>query len=102
MDHCPVCHGSIEAISILNHLDVEEACSHIASCHHSAQRHVQSHGWRDASFGEEEDSMEGIPVLRCEVSSTEAFQILYRSHCNDRHAADFRTHPRSFPEVEIV
>jgi len=28
------------------------------------------------SFDEEDDSMEGILVLRCEVSSTEAVQIL--------------------------
>jgi len=31
MDNCPVCHGSIEAISILDPLDVIEAYSHIAS-----------------------------------------------------------------------
>jgi len=102
MDDSQVCHGSIEAISILDPLDVEEAYSHIASHHHCVQWHVRSHGWRDASFGQEEDSMEGRLVLRCEVSSTEAFQILRRSHSNDAHAYDFHTHPWSFPEVEIV
>jgi len=51
MDDCAVCHGSIEAISILDPLDVEEAYSHIASRYHSVQWHVRSHGWRDASFG---------------------------------------------------
>jgi hypothetical protein len=59
MDDCQVCHGSVEAISILNPLDVEEAYSHIASRYHSVQRHVQSHGWRDVGFGQEEDSIEG-------------------------------------------
>jgi len=102
MDDCQVCHGSIAAISILDPLDVEEAYSHIASRHHSVQWDVRSHGWRDASFGQEKDSMEGRLVLRCEVSWTEAFQILHRSHSNDGHASDFRTHPRSFPEVDIV
>jgi len=102
MDDCQVCHGCIDAISILDPLDLEEANSHIASHHHSVQWHVQSHGWRDASFGQEEEWMEGRLVLRCEVSSTEAFQILRRSHSNNRHESDFRTHPRSFPEVEIV
>jgi len=73
MDDCEVCHGSVEAISILDHLDVEEAYSHMASRHHSVQQHDQSHGRRDACFGQEEDSMEGRLVLRCEVSSAEAF-----------------------------
>jgi hypothetical protein len=63
-------------ISILDLLDVEEAYSHIASRYHSVQRHVRSHGWRDVGFGQEGDSMEGRLVLRCEVSSVEAFQIL--------------------------
>jgi len=50
MDHCEVCHGSIDAISILQPLDVEDAYRHIASHHHSVQRHVWSHGQPDASF----------------------------------------------------
>jgi len=50
MDDCEVCHRSIEAIQILDPLYVEEAYSHIASCYHSVQWHVSSHGWRDASF----------------------------------------------------
>jgi hypothetical protein len=83
-------------------LDVEEAYSHSASCHHSVQWHVRSHGWCDVSFGQEEDSMEGRLVLRCEVSLTEAFQILRRSHSNDGHAPDSRTHPWSFPEIVII
>jgi len=51
MDDCPVLHGSVEAISILDPLDVEEAYIYIASRYHSIQRHVRSHGWRVASFG---------------------------------------------------
>jgi len=50
MDHCEVCHGSIEAILILDPVNVAEAYSHIASRDHSVQSHVQSHGQRDASF----------------------------------------------------
>jgi len=102
MDDCQVCHGSIRAISILDPLDVEEAYSHIASCYYSVQWHVQSHGWRDASFGQEEDSMDGRFVLHCEVSSREALQILHRSDPNNGHAFDVRAHPWSFPEVAIV
>jgi hypothetical protein len=41
-------------------------------------------------------------VLRGEVSSTEAVQILLRSDSNDGHASDFHTHTRTFPEVAIV
>jgi len=102
MDHCKVCDGSVEAISILDPVDVEEAYSHIASHHHSIQRHVQSHGWRNASFGQEEDSVEGRLVLCCEVSSTEAVQILSRSDFNDGHASHIGTYRQSFLEVTIV
>jgi len=101
-DDCQVCDGSVEVISLLDPLDVEEAYSHIASRHHSVQRHVRSHGWRDASFGHEEASMEGRLDLRCEVSSEEDFQILRWSDTNDRHAPDFRTNPWSIPEVAIL
>ena len=76
MDHSEVGYGSIEAIPILDPVDVDEAYCHIASRHHSIQRHVQSHGWRDANFGQEEDFMERRLVLRCDVSSTEAVQTL--------------------------
>jgi len=49
--HCEVCYGSVEAIPILDTVDVEEVYSNIASCHDSVQWYDQSHGWRDASFG---------------------------------------------------
>jgi len=55
VDHCDVCHGSIEAISILDPVDVKGAYSHIASRYHSVQWHVQSYWWCDVSFGSEED-----------------------------------------------
>jgi hypothetical protein len=102
MDDCQVCHGSIEAISILDTLDVEEAYSHIASCYHSVQWSVQSHGWRDASFRQDEDCMEGRLVLRCEVSLTEALQILRQSDSNDGHASDISAQPRSFQTIAII
>jgi hypothetical protein len=76
MDHCEVCHGCVEAISIFDSGDVKHACSHIGSCHQSILGHVQSHGWRDVSFAQDHDSMEGKLVLRCEVSWTEAAHIL--------------------------
>jgi len=102
MDDSQVCDGSVEAISILDPLDVEEAYSHIASHFHSVQQLVQSHGWGDARFGQEEDSMEGRLVLCCEVISAEAFQIVLCSDTNDGHGLDFRENPRSVPEVAMV
>ena len=101
MDDCQVCHRRIEAILILDPLDVEEAYSHIASCDYSVKWHVCSHGWRDVSFAQEEDSIEGRLVLRCEVSSTETLQILRRSDSPDRHASDFCVHPGFFQEDSI-
>jgi len=51
MNHCEICHWSIEAISILDPVDFEEAYSHIALRYHSVEWHIQSHGPRDTSFG---------------------------------------------------
>jgi hypothetical protein len=76
MDDCQVCHGSVEAILILHPLDVEEAYSHIASRNHTVQGQVRSHVCRDGGFGREEYVIEARLVVRCEVSSAEAFQIL--------------------------
>jgi len=39
VDHCEVCHGSIEAISILDPVDVKEAYSHIMSKRHTVTLH---------------------------------------------------------------
>jgi len=64
-DHGEVCHGSIEAISILDPVDFKDAYSHIASRCHSVRQHVESHGRRDASIVQKEDSMDGRRVLRC-------------------------------------
>jgi len=75
MDHGQVRHWSFEAIPILDPVDVEEDYSHIASCYHSVQWHVPSHGWRYASIGLEENPMEGRLVLRHEVSSKKSVQI---------------------------
>jgi len=102
MDDSEIFHGSIEAISILDPLEVEAAYSLIASCYYSVQWHVGSHGWGDASFGQEEDSMEGILVLRCEVSSTEPRKTLLQIDSLNFHASDFRAHTWSFKEVAIV
>jgi hypothetical protein len=76
MDDSDVCHGRIVAISILDPLDVQEAYSHIASHYHSVKRHVRSHEWGDAIIGQEEYSIEEKLVFCCEVSSTDAFQML--------------------------
>jgi len=100
--HCEVCHWSLEAISILDPVDVPEAYSHIASYHHSIQWDVKSQGWRDASFGQEEDSMEGRLVLHSEVSSTEDVWILRWGDSNDGHASCFCASVSSFLEVAII
>jgi len=102
VDHFEVCHGSIEAISILDPVDVELAFSHHALRYHSVQWQVRSHGRLYASFGQEEDSMDGRLVLRWEVNSTEAFQILWWTDSNDGHSADFCSYPRSSLEVVLI
>jgi len=76
MDHCQVFSRSIEAIPVLDPVYVEEAYSHIASRYDSIQQHVRSHGWRYASVGQGYHWVKGRLVLHCEVSSTEAVQIL--------------------------
>ena len=50
MDDRQLFPGSIEAIPILDPVDVEGAYSHIASSYHSVQCHGRSHGWYYASF----------------------------------------------------
>ena len=37
MDHCQLHHGSVEAIPILDPVEVEEAQAHISSRYHSLQ-----------------------------------------------------------------
>jgi len=102
LDHCELSHGGLEAMLILDPVDVEEAYSHIALCHHSMQWQVRSHGWCDASCVQEVNGMEGRLVLCCEVSSTEVVQILSCSDSNNGHASHFCTYPRCFPEVAII
>ena len=50
MDHRQVCHGSVEAILILDPVDVKKAYGNSASHYHSLQWHVQSYGWRYVSI----------------------------------------------------
>jgi len=102
MDHCEVCNGCVEAIPILDPVDVEEAYSHIASLDHSIKRHVRSHGQRNANFGKDENWVEGKLVICRQVSSTEAVQILSWCHSIDAYACHFSTYLWSFPEVAIV
>jgi len=102
MDNCEVCHGRFEHSSKLDPVDVDEAYSHIASRHGSVQWEVRSSGQRDASFGYAEDAVEGRLVLGCEVSSTEALQILHWNDSNDRHAFHLYTYPRFFLEFTMV
>jgi hypothetical protein len=102
MHNCKVCHGSIEAIFILDPVDVEEAYSNIALRYHSAQWQAQSHGWHDVSVGYEENLMETRLVFRGGVSSTEAVQIPCWIDSNDGPASHYCKYPRSFPEVVIV
>jgi len=102
MDHCKVCQGTIEDISILDPVAMEEAYSPIAPRHRGIKWHVRSHGWRDASFGWQEDTMEGRLVLRCEVDQTEVVQLLCWSNSINGHASQFCKYTRSFPEVVII
>ena len=102
MDHCEVCHGSVEAIPILDSVYVKEAYSHFASRDHSIQWHVRSHAWRDASFSREEDSMKGRHGLRREVCSTNAVQILRWIDYIRGHASDSCTYPPFFPEAPNI
>jgi len=101
-DHCELCDGSIEAISILDAVDIEEVYSYIASWYHSAHSHVRSLRWSNALFGEKERSIIGRLVLRCEVSSTEAVQWLHWSDFNNVNTADFCKYPQFFLDVVIV
>jgi hypothetical protein len=50
MHDSEVCPGSIKAIVTSDPVDVEKAYSHIASCYHSVQWPVRSHGWSEASY----------------------------------------------------
>jgi len=102
MDHCEACHRRFEAIPKLDPVDVEEAYSHLASHYHIVQWHVRPHWWRDASFGQEQDLMERRLVLRCEVSSTYALQILRWRDSYNGHASHLSTYPQFFLEVAIV
>jgi len=102
VDHCEVCHGCIEAILILNPADVQEAYSHIASCYHSVQCHVRTPGQRDVSLGQKEHYVEGRLVLHCEVRSTEAVEILFRSDSEVGQASHFSRNSWTFSEVAIV
>ena len=102
LDHCKVCHGSVKAMLILDTVDVQEACSHIASRHHSVQWHVRSHGWCDASFGYDQHWVQRRFVLCCEVSSTEGLQIIHWSDSNDGQAPHFGTYPHYVRDVIIL
>jgi len=102
VDHCQVCHGGFTAIPVLDPVDVEKAYYYSASHHYRLKWHVWSHGWHDASFGQEEDTMEGRFILCSDVCVAKAVQILYWSDSNDRYASDFGTDPCSFAEAAIV
>jgi len=102
MDHHQVCHGSFEAIPILDPVDLEKVYSYSASCHHCLQWHVQSHGWRYSSFRSEEDTMEGRFIRRHKGCPPEPVHILCWSHSNHQSAAHIGAYPWSFPEVAII
>jgi len=102
MDHHQVGDGSCEAIPILDPVDVKMTYCHIASWYHSPESHVQSYRWSYASFSKEADSIQGRFVLQCEVSTTEAVQILCWNYSNDGCASHFSTYPWSFPQAAIV
>jgi len=51
MDHCQLCHGSIEANLILDPVYVELVYSQIASRYYSIHRQVRSYGWHYVNCG---------------------------------------------------
>jgi len=102
VDHCQIWHGSSTAIPVLDPVDVETAYCYSPSRHQCLQSHVRSHGWPVASFGQEEDRMEGRLILGGQVCAAEAVQILYGSDSNDWYGSHFGASPWSFPEVAIV
>jgi len=101
-DYCEVCHGGFIAIPVLDPLDVEMAYCYYSTRHNWLYWHVSSHGRRDASFGQEKDTIEGRLILCGKVCPEKAFQIIYRSDSNDWYAPYFCAHPWSVPEVEII
>ena len=102
MDHRPVHHGSPMAIPIPDPLHVENAYGYSASGHHWIEWHVRSYGWCYASFGEQEDQMEGWLILRREVCAPDAVQISFWSNSNDRSGSHFSPYPWCFSEAAIV
>jgi len=102
MCHCQGRHGSFEGTPQLDPVVVEEAFSHLALHYHRVQSHGRSHGWHYVNFGSEEDSIEGILVLRCDISWTTGVKILCCSDTIEGYASYYSTYPRSHREVTIV
>jgi len=83
VEYRQVHHGSVEAILVLDGVDVEKTYGDSVLCCHIEQRILRWYGWRYVSFGPAEDSMEGRLILRCEVCAPEAVQIVYWSYSYD-------------------
>jgi len=102
MDHRQVSYGSLEAIPILDPVDVEKSYGYSGSCHHCLQWHGWSYASRYASSSVAEESMEGWLTLRCEVCMTDAVKISCWSHSNQRYGSRFSPYLWFFPEVVII
>jgi hypothetical protein len=102
MDYCQVRHGSLMAILILDARDIKVAYGHIACCYHSPQWYVRLYGLRYVRLGYNEAWMEGLLVLRCAASVSEAVPIICWSDSNVGYASHFCTYPWSFQELAIV
>jgi len=104
-DEWTVMHYIMEVLRPLRDLTLSMTKRHTVTLHHviTVYNYIGwSQGWCYAIFGYEEDSMEGRFVLRHEVSTTDAVQILCWRDSNDRYATDFYTYPHCVPDIPIV
>jgi len=102
VDYNQICQGGFTAILVLNPMDAETAYLNSASRHYCLQWHVWSHGWHDASFGQEKDTVEGRFILHGVVRAANVGQILCWSYSNHRYASPIGTHSWLFPEAAII
>jgi hypothetical protein len=102
MDHYQVLDGRFQAIPIVVPVNGQETYRYIGSRYHILQGQVQSPGWRYASIGEEEDTMDWRLGLHSQVCMIQAVQIMCWTDTLDRYVTDLWSYPQSYPEVVIV
>ena len=101
-DHPQLHLGRIEAIPIVDPVEVKQAYGSSASLYYYLQWLRWSYQWRYESFGKREDSMVGRHILCRDVGMTEAVHIICWSDPNDWYAAQVSSYPWSCPAVAII